>query len=547
MGKIKSLTVVLPVMVVLSSCLLSPSYTPPPRLVTCTDDNVADGIIGGCKSLAGQGSASAMAHLGDYFDGKGDVVTAYDWYRKAADLNDLPTLRRLYDDYRAGVKVPRNLGLSAEFLNKAANLKAEWALLVLAKQSERTDPAGALATYQTLARTNNCFAQARLSLAYFHGDIAPRNVTQAYFWGLLATVNSANRKSDYHVDADLFARLSANQGLVFTCSDVKSIAPVIETEALLSTDRRQLAQDAATRWLPNLTEPMLPAPDGLPVLAASMTVPPALHLPPIQQSAFPPPDPDILHGRPAPDTVALIVGIDDYENAPRASFAERDAAQFRAFALSSLGIADGNVKLLLGHGARRLDVERALTTWLPAHIKPGKTSLILYFAGHGLTNDDGSDLFLLPYDGDRDMLNESAIRRERLIERLKASGAKHITMLLDACFSGLSRDGESLHAEARPLAIVPKAPKPSDGVTILSAAQGTQLSLALKPAGHGLFSYMMMKGLEGAADTNGDRIITMAELYAYTLERVNAEASRQGRKQTPVLEGDGAIILAQWD
>lgn len=531
----------------LGSCILDPAYVPPPRQIICTDDSAISGPIGGCKTLAAEGSAQAAARLGDYYDRRNDTIHAYDWYRKAAEMNDLPTLRRLYDDYRTGNKVPRNDGLSTESLNKAAALKAEWALLVLAKQNEHTDPEGALGTYLALARSNNCFAQARLALAYFYGDIAPRNITQAYFWSLLATSGAANRTSDYHVQADLFARIAPAvqlQGAAFTCADVKSVTPRLEAEASLPPERRQLAQDAATTWAPDLVEPQLPPPDGSPALAATVAAPPPL--PPPPQSAYAPPNPDTVHGFPSPDSIAIIIGIDSYENAPRAAFAERDAAAFKGFAVAGMGIAESNMKTLLGRGARRLDIERLLSTWLPSHIKPGQTSVLLYFAGHGLANDDGSDLYLLPYDGDRDMLGESAIRRDRLIERLKLAGAKHITLILDTCYSGLSRDGESLSADARPIAITPKPAKTENGVTILSASQGTQLSLSLKEAGHGLYSYMLMKGLEGAADSNADHRITAAELHAYALDRVSQEAFRQGRKQTPALDGDGGETLARW-
>ena len=57
---------------------------------------------------------------------------------------------------------------------------------------------------------------------------------------------------------------------------------------------------------------------------------------------------------------------------------------------------------------------------------------------------------------------------------------------------------------------------------------------------------MLMKGLEGAADRDGNRQITAAELHAYVTERVNQESLRLGHKQTPVMSGDGTEILAQW-
>ena len=513
----------------------------------CGGAQIGTAQLGGCGALAAQGSAPAMALLGDYYAARANYPQAYDWYRQAADHGHLPTLRKLYDDYKSGGNVPRNDTLAQQFLHRAAQLKAQWALLVLARQAETGDPVGALAAYQDLARQNNCFAQARLASAYFRGDLAPRNLTQGYFWSLLATAAADSRHSDYHWDADLFSTLTAPPSPVpdLTCQNARSITPLYQTESALPPDRRQLAQDAATAWLPGAAAPNLPPPDGTPVAAAASPGP-APALPPPEDNAFPAPDPNRLHGRPAPHTVMVVVGIDQYENAPRASFAERDAAVFATFARTALGISDDNLKVLTGRNARRLDWERALTTWLPSRLHAGNGTVLVYFAGHGIPNDDGTRLYLMPYDGDREVLDQSAMGRDTLIERLQAAGASHVTLILDTCFAGLNRDGDSLTADARPIAIVPKAAKAGENVTILSAAQGTQLSLALKAAGHGLYSYMLLKGLEGAADSNNDHRITAQELHAYAADQVNRQATQMGHKQNPVLDGDGTTVLVQW-
>ena len=545
MNKLVLWLIVTAMAMVLAAC--THPFQPPPHLPACPADSSQKANLGDCRTLAKQGNATAMARLGWAYLEQNDPQKAYEWFRQAAEANDLPSLRKLFDDYRAGITVPRNHALADGYLQQAANLKAHWALLVLAKRAETSDPAQALATYQAMARDNNCFAQARLALAYFRGDIAPRNLTQAYFWSLLAVTAARTRHSDYHVDADLFSPLAApHPALAVNCSDVPSIAPTMETETALPRDRRQMAQDAATAWLPGLTEPNLPPPDDH--VQTATTMPPAL--PPVPRPdslavPFPAPDPNHLHGQAMPDRVALIIGVDHYENAPRASFAERDAAAFTAFAETGLGIAEDNRRTLLGHGARRLDVERALTTWLPSRLKPGGT-VILYFAGHGLPTEDGGDLYLLPFDGDRDLLAESAIRRDRLIDRIKTAGAAQVIVILDACFAGQTRDGEPLRDDARPLVLVPHTGHAAAGVTLLSAAQGSELALSLRGAGHGLFTYMLLKGLEGEADANNDHRITMGELYRYVEQRVEQEAGRMNHKQTPVLEGDFSTVLAQW-
>jgi uncharacterized caspase-like protein len=250
--------------------------------------------------------------------------------------------------------------------------------------------------------------------------------------------------------------------------------------------------------------------------------------------------------KPQPAALALIVGIDGYETAPRALYAEQDAKDFSLFARQTLGIAPDRIKLLVGRAARRLDIERAVSLWMPPRLIRGESRVIVYFAGHGMAAPQGGDPYLLPYDGDADLLDASAIRPDAIIRRLKALGAAHVTLILDACYSGRARNGEALLPGTRPIVLTPKEMDLPDGVTILSAAQSSQLSHALPEAGHGLFTYEMLKGLEGPADLDGDNAVTADELFSYLRDRVAREASRLGSAQMPGLSGDGAEVLARW-
>ena len=63
----------------------------------------------------------------------------------------------------------------------------------------------------------------------------------------------------------------------------------------------------------------------------------------------------------------------------------------------------------------------------------------------------------------------------------------------------------------------------------------------LKEAEHGLFSYYLMKGLEGLADSNNDQQITNGELHAFIKQKVSRQAN-----QTPQLSGNPDQVLVQW-
>ena len=85
---------------------------------------------------------------------------------------------------------------------------------------------------------------------------------------------------------------------------------------------------------------------------------------------------------------------------------------------------------------------------------------------------------------------------------------------LDACYTGKTRTGELLLADAsyRPLVLKAIDDGLSDNFTLMTASSGSEFSGPLEEAKHGMFSYFLMKGMEGQADANQDNKIAAGEL-----------------------------------
>ena len=191
--------------------------------------------------------------------------------------------------------------------------------------------------------------------------------------------------------------------------------------------------------------------------------------------------------------------------------------------------------------------DKAISLWLKSKIKKNKSDLIIFFAGHGLASSDGKELYLLPQDGNPDRLERTALSRTALFKEIISLNPKSVTMFLDTCYSGVSRNEQMLLASARPIRIVAdEQSEIPDNFTIFSASQLDQISSGLEEANHGIFSYYLMKGLEGNADTNQDKKITNCELLAYMDENVSQKASELGRLQNPSLAGDPDKILMSY-
>ncbi|MDC0520443.1 caspase family protein, partial [Candidatus Pelagibacter sp.] len=257
-------------------------------------------------------------------------------------------------------------------------------------------------------------------------------------------------------------------------------------------------------------------------------------------------NPSNISNKSSNNKVALIIGIENYTEAPKANYANLDAKYFFDYARRAFGVKKQNINLLVNEEATVVKTDKAVSLWLKSKIKKNKSDLIIFFAGHGLASSDGKELYLLPQDGNPDRLERTALSRTDLFKEIISLNPKSVTMFLDTCYSGVSRDEQMLLASARPIRIVADEQDTPNNFTIFSASQLDQISSGLKEANHGIFSYYLMKGLEGKADTNQDKQITNGELLAYMDENVSQKASELGREQNPSLAGDPDKVLMSY-
>ena len=258
-------------------------------------------------------------------------------------------------------------------------------------------------------------------------------------------------------------------------------------------------------------------------------------------------NPSKLTGKTSDSKVALIIGIEKYSESPDAQYANLDAQYFFDYARKGFGVNPKNIKILVDEDATFVETSKVVNKWLKSKIVKDKSDLIVFFAGHGLSSSNGKELYLLSQDSDPDLLDITAYSRTKFFDNILKLNPKSVTMFLDTCYSGVSRDEEMLLASARPLRIVAEEQNEiPNNFTIFSASELNQISSGLKEAKHGIFSYYLMKGLEGNADLNNDKAITNGELLAYMDENVSQKAAELGREQNPSLSGDPDKVLISY-
>lgn len=172
-----------------------------------------------------------------------------------------------------------------------------------------------------------------------------------------------------------------------------------------------------------------------------------------------------------------------------------------------------------------------------------RDAFIFYYAGHGVMSTEAKSLFyLVPYDvtqmyGADEKLATAAISSVELQELSRLIPAQKQLFVLDACQSAGALEAIAMRGAAEQKAIAQLAR--SSGTHWLTASGSEQFATEFAELGHGAFTYVLLQGLAGKADS-GDGRVTVNELKAW-LESELPEVTQKhkGTPQFPASYGFG--------
>jgi hypothetical protein len=242
---------------------------------------------------------------------------------------------------------------------------------------------------------------------------------------------------------------------------------------------------------------------------------------------------------------ALVIGVSDYpkyHDSP-VRFAHIDALTFSEF-LKSDGAERVEVTTLTNGDATREAIWDAVDGLRTE--KPTPDTLFVFFSGHAELDPETEQLYLMPTDGDRARLSATGILASQLITDLRAVGPAHLLIFLDACHTGAAILGKGSKGESVPGSLdglIEKLNKGSEGGTMaFASATKDELSWEDDESGQGIFTRLLIRGLEGEADGiegQKDGKITAGELQAYLVREVPNRARALGKPaQHPVVSPD---------
>lgn len=165
-----------------------------------------------------------------------------------------------------------------------------------------------------------------------------------------------------------------------------------------------------------------------------------------------------------------------------------------------------------------------------------KGLLLLYFSGHS--------------DGERLFLGDEALSLAELRLALERAPAGVVVAILDACNAGewIRTKGGTLRPSFLPLDDFSRA---RGRIILTSAAQG-ELAQESDDIGGSFFTHFLLSGLLGDADEDGNRRVSLHELYAYVYQQtvhrtVDTLAGTQHPSFSYDLSGEGSLVLTELD
>jgi Caspase domain len=254
----------------------------------------------------------------------------------------------------------------------------------------------------------------------------------------------------------------------------------------------------------------------------------------------------------ASDTVAVIIGNRDYPKLPPSETSQNDAGAMYAFLTEHMGVRPDNI-IDVRNGSKA-DLERLFGA-APGvegdlsrlvHSNPGARVLV-YYSGHGATNNAETETYLLPVDAEPYREELSGYKLSTLYANLAKLDAKSVLVLLETEF------GEDHGSYVLPPNLpetsnqaLPRAPLPN--LSVMVASERGQRTLMDSTYDIGLFTRYLIEGLAGKADLrpigNGDGSLDSAEIYAYTAAMVELAARKTfGMLQNPVYSSAATPVL----
>lgn len=234
---------------------------------------------------------------------------------------------------------------------------------------------------------------------------------------------------------------------------------------------------------------------------------------------------------------AVLIGVSRYLHLPEKEWlasSDADARSFHQFLLSPRGgeFRPDHVQLLLNEAATTTKIRLAVD-YLVKHVQEGDVAYLM-FAGHGKVEryGGGEVAYLMPYDSDPEHLNATAIPMDELRRYVDVNlrHASQVVLITDACHAGSmgqERDPNDMAAVTSSVNDHLSDIGSRNGVLNLMACRRDERSMEDVELGHGLFTYCLLKALDGDVAVAPDGVVRAQDLLQYLMRQVPELSDQQ--------------------
>lgn len=162
--------------------------------------------------------------------------------------------------------------------------------------------------------------------------------------------------------------------------------------------------------------------------------------------------------------------------------------------------------------------------------------LVCSFSSHGF--EGTGDGYVMPADGFRDLLAETAVPLKSIELNMEKSRAGHRLLLVDACQERVAARGTEAGDPAG-LALISALQVPSGQAKLASCSAGefSYENSLLGGVGHGVFTWAFLEALRGGAIADERQLVRLGSVADYVAVRVSDWTKENRRKkQTPFLK-----------
>jgi hypothetical protein len=245
-----------------------------------------------------------------------------------------------------------------------------------------------------------------------------------------------------------------------------------------------------------------------------------------------------------PRAVIIAIGVGTYqdEQVPIMKYASHDAAVMAEYLHTIGSVPRERMRILLDRQGVQQEFEETFKHWLRKRAD-AETVLYVYFSGRAVVDSSTGEVLLVPYDGTLvDPEHLYPIRRlQELVSQLPIQRA---IFMFDASLD--PSPGADLRTMPSPDWPSGADEQRKDVEMWMVGNQSLQEANVYDLGKHGLFTYYLLRGLQGVADLDRDGMVMAGELCLYARGQVVRVAREQfENKQDPLCEppvGRGAMI-----